>query len=972
MLELLRQLETTHKEHTMKKTLLPAALALAAPFAATAGLLYETGNYAAQTNLVLHLDGIRNAGALKAHNSDAATWVDLVRGNSASFYPITTTTGTTGEIGVSGWTDDGYYFNGLTYGQMSGTLSLATSNITVQVVCDVDTDTAISRYNENKNTTLTWPHLIGTSTSGDLLNFFYDVKNNLLKFKAKGTCDAGLSNWDGKFANNIIDKGQQTISDFSSTGDTKAHKATALNAKNITIGAASGSGNYPYFQRSLVGTIKAVRIYNRVLTAAELSANRVIDEARYFGGIPTTNVVVMTAVAGAEGREASGAYAIDSEGYVFSAPHGVVVNGTYYKCTGYTLETWDGSAWSSAASIRSRTYAATDTSAKVRITWQWTAGVKDSALDDAVFKLDLRGDLNANSFIDRGEAGNAIAFSGPSPADAVYGASSACSLTPENYSYDTWGTLPSIAATEVVNPYYSTASTENVLVLPQDSQTVDGTTYWAYNGLWLDGGAVPPGGDGCATIYARFRWDGSTTSPNLLVGNGWNGTFNSANGHSVYLDASGNIGVVVSNEMSKSSIAVPADTWCDLFVTTRNEEVNGVLKAVSEIYLCTNRPSSKPLVISGSCTGGTAMHWTPKNTGLTIGNYLTRPERWTTGDTSRMEHPRSFKGIIADVVIWDRALTEAERIEVMAGHHGAKWRIGAANGSSDEFNDGTGDISIADPYLPESLPWNRMRKTLDAASPTLTLKSPLAAHEAGKPIILTVSPIASGTASAAPASVSVNGTLAGTLDLATGTRSLVIPKSLWQRDGDGNVTVALTRTDTLGAVAIDAIALSGSWQSETADGAYSGTGEKSAAPWAFAGDCDTSHFTSSTSVGNASTNYTFGVWVPDGMGEKCGWTFRTRIASRGNSYDHPEAYAVLVNGATVATRAGKFTVGESFTATIPEGVLHDGMNTVQWVQTAPTRAEQLAVEGKPGVFQFYDYWAMTLVPPPSAFVLTVR
>lgn len=35
------------------------------------GLLYEPGNYAAQDNLVVNFDGIRNAGPLKAHDSAA-------------------------------------------------------------------------------------------------------------------------------------------------------------------------------------------------------------------------------------------------------------------------------------------------------------------------------------------------------------------------------------------------------------------------------------------------------------------------------------------------------------------------------------------------------------------------------------------------------------------------------------------------------------------------------------------------------------------------------------------------------------------------------------------------------------------------------------------------------------------------------------------------------------------------------------
>ena len=142
---------------------------------------------------------------------------------------------------------------------------------------------------------------------------------------------------------------------------------------------------------------------------------------------------------------------------------------------------------------------------------------------------------------------------------------------------------------------------------------------------------------------------------------------------------------------------------------------------------------------------------------------------------------------------------------------------------------------------------------------------------------------------------------------------------------------------------------------------------------AFAGDGDAQHFSNSISIGASHTNYTFGVWVPAGMGDQCGWKFRTKTTgsvSPANSLQ--EQHTVYVNGVAVGTHDGTFGTYESFSLDIPAGTLHDGMNYVQWVQTLPTRTDQQAVDGKPGIYQFYDFWAMTLVPPPSAFVLTVR
>ena len=53
--------------------------ALSAAPDAPAGLLYEPGSYAAQDNLVCNLDGIRNAGLLKAHDNAATEWKNVGR-----------------------------------------------------------------------------------------------------------------------------------------------------------------------------------------------------------------------------------------------------------------------------------------------------------------------------------------------------------------------------------------------------------------------------------------------------------------------------------------------------------------------------------------------------------------------------------------------------------------------------------------------------------------------------------------------------------------------------------------------------------------------------------------------------------------------------------------------------------------------------------------------------------------------------
>ena len=350
-----------------------------------AGLLYETSNYAAQENLVLHLDGIRNAGALKAHDSAAASWADLASSRTAAFREISSIPersipATSLADGTSGWTDDGYYFNGTSFAQMSSSLTLG-NTYTIQVVCDVNTDKFQTRFTQSAGLVsegnLQWPGFVGsTDTDGkDYCNIYYNCGSGHQRVNAKmGNTNFDLyvtkAAWNNHYLTAWSSGTQVSLFDGSAVG-TKTSKNLSVGTRTLTFGASYGSSTYGAWRRSLVGTIKAIRIYDKALSDAELAANRALDEARFFTGVPVTNVVVATAIEGLEGTEASGAYAIDNDGHTFSAPAQATFGGKIYDCTGYTLETWNGSTWGNPVEYEGTSCALSDTSAKVRLSWQW-------------------------------------------------------------------------------------------------------------------------------------------------------------------------------------------------------------------------------------------------------------------------------------------------------------------------------------------------------------------------------------------------------------------------------------------------------------------------------------------------------------------------------------------------------------------------------------------------------------------------
>ena len=263
-------------------------------------------------------------------------------------------------------------FGGGEYGILAKTVNPG-NVFTIQIVCDMTPSEQASKY----------PSLFGVAD--DKCNFYTYGTGNKVMFKTANGSNIGLENWGGKYLTAMYyEAGKTSFQTATGSAPAKGSKADSVGAQTFCIGSVYKASDDNYAkERYLNGTVKAIRIYNKILSATELNTNRALDEARFFAGIPVTNVVVATAVAGLEGNEGSGAYAYDENGYTFSAPHKATKDGVDYACTGYTLETWNGESWTKPVFTASTEYAAKDISTKVRLTWQWqrTSGSKSPDLD---------------------------------------------------------------------------------------------------------------------------------------------------------------------------------------------------------------------------------------------------------------------------------------------------------------------------------------------------------------------------------------------------------------------------------------------------------------------------------------------------------------------------------------------------------------------------------------------------------------
>ena len=398
-----------------------AALVCSFASAAYAGVKYwdnpdfksfDVGDYV-QDGLVLHYDGIRNVGADAEHSTTSGTWVNLASNGTypLGWYSWIKRDGEDkydrrdGNTANGAWTANGFAFNGL--------VGFAATNLTFGIgpeytlqfamtasTADLDNENGTTGYIFRPGKAWTCNAVAirktanGTTTPA---NAVYAVDET--RFGNTST-RPNFSNANPRYATVLADAAALRVFEgteipTASTGG-NSYKAGSRSATDSNTWFAIGSqyDNPPRTRKdsnslqSFNGTLHAIRYYSKALSGEDLAWNRVVDQNRFFGEsapIPVTNIVVATAVEGVDGDQPCGAYALDADGFTFTAPAQRTIKGKRYVLTGYTIETWNVSDWGAAVEHDGKSYDATS-AGKVRLTWQYERPAGEGQL--AIYGLD--------------------------------------------------------------------------------------------------------------------------------------------------------------------------------------------------------------------------------------------------------------------------------------------------------------------------------------------------------------------------------------------------------------------------------------------------------------------------------------------------------------------------------------------------------------------------------------------------------
>ncbi len=329
-----------------------------------------------QAGLVHHFDGIRNAGLDQPHDGNATSWCNLAstRSNAARM--------TYNGDRPGAWHVKGYEFSGGEYFRIGAKIEIG-RQATLQLACDYNDDAQCS----------TWPVMfasdedrfclytqVGYSSSssndrGDRVNFKVDATTGF-----NGATRSLLQPWHGRIVNAVLDYNRTGLGQGASLDYKSGTFKTEAGRQSFGIGS-TGADSTALGQRMFVGRIYAVRLYDRVLTQAELAHNLEVDNMRFFAGAgrsTETDLVEVTSELPIYKNDDFGCWIVrGAVEKTVTVPATIETANALYTCAGYRLETWNATSrmWENPQTVTdatSCTLQGTEGTANRRVTWLWS------------------------------------------------------------------------------------------------------------------------------------------------------------------------------------------------------------------------------------------------------------------------------------------------------------------------------------------------------------------------------------------------------------------------------------------------------------------------------------------------------------------------------------------------------------------------------------------------------------------------
>lgn len=225
--------------------------------------------------LILHLDAIKNA-INGSHSNSTTTWYDLSpSGNNMSLVSPT-------------WAEDYIAADGVnTIGQTSGNLNLSTNNkFTIEIfIRQINNTSGAMFFEQTTNYNNNIGAIIGTVKDGSPSS---DVRVGIRKSGGSGYLYGGINSFSDDIYHCVYDDTTDNYLTELEMFKNSVQQTVVFNSGATSIANTTLRSDILYLfcragipQARFNGSIRAIRIYNRKLSTAELYQNKITDFRRY-------------------------------------------------------------------------------------------------------------------------------------------------------------------------------------------------------------------------------------------------------------------------------------------------------------------------------------------------------------------------------------------------------------------------------------------------------------------------------------------------------------------------------------------------------------------------------------------------------------------------------------------------------------------------------------------------------------------
>ena len=400
---------------------------------------------------------------------------------------------------------------------------------------------------------------------------------------------------------------------------------------------------------------------------------------------------------------------------------------------------------------------------------------------------------------------------------------------------------------------------------------------------------------------------------------------------------------------NSSTLRVRAGEWYDYAVSFKQSEEAGKIKALFVLrcnYGTENR-SHGVYEFTGTVTPKPVPDgWFPSYIGINGKTAFFDPVHGTSG-TGRGED--SFGGDISDIKVYRRALTERQILSEFVDN--PLCEVGRANESGNEFT----DSDAAAVYDAATMPWSQMRKTLNAAHPSVSVKCDVVenGHGLGRLVELKV---LKGNA-AGSVEVAANGMAFGRKTVQEdGWLRFFIPARIMSalakdaETGKYPLTLTFTRKGNLsGDMVVDFLRVGGAWQIGKADNSTDEFGTNDTPYYNYyynVAQEDDKHIT--PSIGASGIYSSLAIFFP--VGEWAASNLVHRLYIKGKGSNSNDVYIKLNDASETNTTIAAGTMSSGKTIEFAPGTLEAADNKLRVFKDE-------SVSG----WNAFDYWKFETV-----------